>query len=275
MELPILQMAAACKRASDGNATVVIDAAHSLFAIENLSIYHSASSSSSASGGGNSGEEKERASISDVADYWLTNAHKWLCNPKGAAFMWVSPRVKACTRPAIISHGFAPSSSPSSIFPADKKLLSAFSWDGCRDYASLLTVPSAIAAWDLIDDFAQGAYKAPPSRLYMNQLLQNAVNLLATEWKVSEEDFAAPFEMRKRCPLALVPLPRKVRGVDTRSGKNTDKEAFQLQEWLHHNHLVEVPVKCQQGNLYLRISAHVYNDIEDYVKLVQIFRNEI
>lgn len=281
MELPIIKMAAACKRISNGNATVVIDAAHSLFSNEGFSIYPSSSNNNNngndKDSNGKSVEKESPESISEVADYWLTNAHKWLCNPKGAAFMWVSPNVKSCTRPAIISHGFAPASTQNfvnnQLFPPPNKLLSSFSWDGCRDYASLLTVPSALSTWEFIDDMASGL-SVPTSRTYMRNLLHNAVKLLSEEWKISNQDFAAPFDMRENSPMALVPLPRKFRGVHTRSGKNTDKEAFQLQEWLHHNHLIEVPVKCQQGKLYLRLSAHVHNSMEDYEKLVQVFRNE-
>jgi len=105
----------------------------------------------------------------------------------------------------------------------------------------------------------------------MRATICSAVELLAGAWKISESDFAAPKEMRigNGCPMSLVPLPASVRGVATRSGTNTDKEAFQLQEWLHHEHKIEVPVKCQGGQLYVRISAHVYNTKDDYHNLAK------
>ena len=40
-----------------------------------------------------------------------------------------------------------------------------------------------------------------------------------------------------------------------------------VQDWLHSERRIEVPVKCVQGNLYVRISAHVYNEISDYETL--------
>jgi hypothetical protein len=67
MELPIIELAKACKEVG---ALVVIDAAHSLFS-QNISIYPPKN------------KENNNLSISNVADYWLTNAHKWLCSPKG------------------------------------------------------------------------------------------------------------------------------------------------------------------------------------------------
>lgn len=44
---------------------------------------------------------------------------------------------------------------------------------------------------------------------------------------------------------------------------------YVLQDMLHYNHHVEVPVKCVQGQLYVRISAHVYNVLEDYHRLAE------
>ena len=49
----------------------------------------------------------------------------------------------------------------------------------------------------------------------------------------------------------------------------TDSEAFYLQERLHHEHHIEVPVKCLEGRLYVRISAHIYNRLEQYQHLAE------
>lgn len=42
-----------------------------------------------------------------------------------------------------------------------------------------------------------------------------------------------------------------------------------LQDALYSEH-VEVPVKCIQGVLYVRLSVHIYNTIEDYAKLADV-----
>ena len=33
---------------------------------------------------------------------------------------------------------------------------------------------------------------------------------------------------------------------------------------------VEVPIKCIQGILYVRLSVHVYNTLDDYVRLADV-----
>lgn len=186
MELPIIELAKACKEVG---AIVVIDAAHSLFS-QNVSIYP------------RKNKENNELFISDVADYWLTNAHKWLCSPKGSAFMWVSPNRSNMTRPAIISHGFEPFNNDNkynkmSIYPAKNKLLSSFTWDGCRDYTAMLTIPSTLRLWNEINN-------NNISNNYMKNTLKSATDMLIKEWNLNIEDFVAPYNMRENSPMSLV-----------------------------------------------------------------------
>ena len=38
-------------------------------------------------------------------DFYTANLHKWLCTPKGTAFLWVAPQHQAGLRPLVLSHG--------------------------------------------------------------------------------------------------------------------------------------------------------------------------
>ena len=68
--------------------------------------------------------------------------------------------------------------------------------------------------------------------------------------------------------MILVPLPNHINNTST-TINCTDKEAFTLQNMLYHNHYVEVPIKCVNGRLYVRVSCHVYNDLEDFARLAK------
>lgn len=121
------------------------------------------------------------------------------------------------------------------------RLLSGFSWDGCRDYSALLTMPSAIYIWQSLADHlasrhsttggsggnAGGSNCNPNSshtasssssssssgltsgdlsifRDYNRALLRDASLLLTEQWGVREEDYAAPKDMRSFSSMALV-----------------------------------------------------------------------
>lgn len=44
----------------------------------------------------------------------------------------------------------------------------------------------------------------------------------------------------------------------------TYDQAEVVQNYLYFRHRIECPVKAVQNELYVRISAHIYNNIDDY-----------
>jgi isopenicillin-N epimerase len=88
---------------------------------------------------------------------------------------------------------------------------------------------------------------------YQTQLLADAVALLAAAWGTEQ---LVPPSQSAGC-MALVRIP-----VD---GSAATSKA--VQDTLHFEHKVECPVKTVNGRLYVRVSAAVYNEIEDYQKL--------
>lgn len=175
-------------------------------------------------------------------DYFVTNCHKWFCGPRGTAIMWVRPDRKAGIRPLITSHG------------SGHGFTSDFIWDGCRDYAPILGLSAAARFWQVAD--------LSRAQDYMRSLLGQAVELLVAAWGT---DTLAPLEM---CgAMALVRLPEGVSGREV--GGAGSEDAKYLQDVLHYQHKVECPVKCIQGRLYVRISAHIYNQLQDYRVLAE------
>jgi hypothetical protein len=109
---------------------------------------------------------------------------------------------------------------------APGKLLSAYSWDGCRDYSALLTMPTAISLWSsLANKVRKSASEKNRQdkntvtlresqessnsnlevlRSYNRSLLAEASLLLSEDWGISEDEHPAPRDMREHCPMALV-----------------------------------------------------------------------
>lgn len=212
----LMPVAAVARLAALHSITVVVDAAHALGAID-----------------------------VDVpalgVHYWVSNCHKWLCAPKGSAVLWVAPSRQQLLRPVVVSHAH------------HHGLSSAFAWDGCRDYGSLLALPAVIAQWQVLN--RSGACDA-----YRRSLLDAAVVLCAREWQSA---WSTPPELRG--PMALVELPQLVTDRFRAQGTPVDVHAAAtVQNALHRNFNVEAPIKCLNGRLFMRLSAHIYNTLQHY-----------
>ncbi|XP_060085055.1 uncharacterized protein LOC132564420 [Ylistrum balloti] len=172
-------------------------------------------------------------------DYYVSNAHKWFCCPKGSAFLYVRKELKAQTRPLVISHGFG------------SGFNSEFMWAGLHDYSPFLAMHVNMNFWEDIGN--------KKIQQYMYTLCRESCDLLTSLWHTK---LAAPMEMFG-C-MALVELPRQLYHSNTAATYSTG-EAIQNQ--LYHQYNIEVPVKCIQGTLYIRLSCHIYNELAEYEKL--------
>ncbi len=71
-------------------------------------------------------------------DWYVGNLHKWVCAPKGAAFVWARRDRRIGLRPAITSHGANDPRSHRSRYRLE------FDWTGTDDPSPWLTVPDAL-----------------------------------------------------------------------------------------------------------------------------------
>ncbi len=72
------------------------------------------------------------------ADFYTGNLHKWLCAPKGSAFLFARPDVQPLLEPLVISWGWE------SDHPGPSHFIDILEWAGTRDLAAFLAVPEAI-----------------------------------------------------------------------------------------------------------------------------------
>lgn len=74
--------------------------------------------------------------LSDLgADFYAGNCHKWLCAPKGSAFLYVRREHHDTVNPLIVSWGWR---------GTPDTLANRNGWQGTRDIAAFLSIPSAI-----------------------------------------------------------------------------------------------------------------------------------
>jgi len=206
------------------------------------------------------------------AAYYTGNAHKWLCAPKGSAFLHVRRDRQEGLRPLAISHGVNSPRHDRSRFRLE------FDWGGTGDPTPYLSIPAAL-------DFMSGVLPGGWSELHaVNRSLALAARLkLASALKTGAA--LAPDEMIGS--LAAVELPATTRpAVDEPAAGDDDDATYPLDplhDALFGDERIEVPVYpwphtrsyAQPKRRLLRVSTQIYNDESDYDRLVAALASRI
>lgn len=183
------------------------------------------------------------------AAYYTANAHKWLCAPKGAAFLHVRRDRQAGIVPTVISHGANSPRSDRSRF----RLL--FDWTGTNDPTAHLVIPTAI---NTMAAQVKGGWPALTQR---NQAMALAARDLLID--ALQIDRPAPDGMVGA--MAAIPLPPA-------AGDPPVLEPTALQQRLWQDHHIEVPINVwpEWPQQLLRVSVQIYNRIEQYARLAEL-----
>lgn len=186
------------------------------------------------------------------AAYYAGNLHKWVCAPKGAAFLYVRENRRASIRPVSISHG------ANSMRRDRSRYLLEFDWTGTFDPTPWLCVPHALR---FVGSLLPGGWISVVQRNH--ELVLEARDLLCNALQV---DKPAPDEMLGA--MAAVPLP------DGDQNEAPSLYGDPLQDKLLFEHNIEVPIVPWPAppKRVLRVSAAVYNRLEDYEQLAAVLR---
>ena len=182
------------------------------------------------------------------AAYFTGNCHKWLCAPKGAAFLHVRRDRRNRVRPLVISHGANSPRRDRSRYHLE------FDWTGTDDPTAWLSVPAAIR---FMGGLVEGGW--PELRRRNRRLALQARDELCRALGVEP---GCPDEMVGS--MAALPLPPGAPGSTT-SALYTDE----LQSAMLRQFRIEVPIipwPAPPARL-VRISAQVYNRPEQYRRL--------
>ena len=186
------------------------------------------------------------------AAYTTGNFHKWVCAPKGAAFLHVRRDRQATIRPLAVSHGATSPRTDRSRF------LLEFDWTGTADPTPYLCIPealrflSSLAPGGLPQVMAEGHAAAIAAR----RMLCDA---LAIE---------PPCPDAMLGTMASVPLPPATEGHEG--------PIDPLQEALFARFGIEVPIfpwpARHTGSRMLRVSMAPYVDVDDVRTLIAALR---
>jgi len=176
------------------------------------------------------------------ADLYTGACHKWLCAPKGAAFLYARHETQHWLEPLVVSWGYE------SDRPSASSFIDYHEWQGTRDLAAFLTVPAAIEFqaqhdWDAVRQQCHQLACDTRQRL-------NALTGLEPICPDSPQWFTQMFAAR---------LPA-----------HTDLEA--LKQRLYDEFRVEVPVVSWNHQKFIRVSFQGYNTQGDADILVEALK---
>lgn len=181
------------------------------------------------------------------ADIYTGACHKWLCAPKGSAFLYVRKELGEYLDPLVVSWGYQAENG----FGCGVPFIDYHEWQGTRDLAAFLSVPAAIEfqrahQWEIVRDNCHQI--AIDAHRRINQLTGfPSIYGQAADW------FRQMFTAR---------LPE-------------DTDLKRLQDNLYRTYDIEVPTISWSGEKFIRASIQGYNQSSDVDALLEALREAL
>ncbi len=167
------------------------------------------------------------------ADFYVGNLHKWLCAPKGSAFIFARPEVQQFIEPLIVSWGWESDS------PGESPFIDYLEWSGTRDISAFLTVPDAIRFQNQLD-WSELRLRCHQLASLTRRVIEGAANQSALY----------PDDPSWYMQMGSVPLPACT-------------DPSMVQDRLYREYNIEIPVTRWRNRHLLRFSLQIYNDESD------------
>ncbi len=174
-------------------------------------------------------------------DFYAGNFHKWLCAPKGSAFLYARKDMQPLLNPLVVSWGWQSDS------PGVSQFQDYFGWAGTDDPSAYLSAPAAIQfqqEYDWESVRRRCRITLQEIRANLHELLQTAP--IAPDSEVWWQQMAA------------VPLP--------------ERAPQDLQQQLFQRYHIEVPVFKWNNQRFIRVSVQGYNSPEDGAALLNALK---
>ena len=188
------------------------------------------------------------------AAYTCGNFHKWLCTPKGSAFLHVRKDKQIGISPLAISHG--------KTFPlgTTTRFRHEFDWVGTHDPTPWLTIKKAISD---LPRLINGNWNDVIN--HNHDLVIKGRNIIAETLNIDPP-----------CPDKMIGSISTLKLPDTNSGKGIPlHDPDPLHEKLLDDFKIQVPVwqwPSPRGR-YIRISAQLYNHVDEYQYLAEVLQS--
>ena len=175
------------------------------------------------------------------ADFYSSNLHKWMCCPKGSAFLYARSEMQKLIEPLVVSWGYA------SEHPSASRFIDEQEWTGTRDIAAYLATPEAIRFYD--------EHRWDHVRVKCHKLAQYARQQITALTGLTP---ASPDSTEWYMQMIALPMPQC--------------DAEKLKTRLYDEWHIEVPIIAWQNQLLIRVSIQAYNTLEDVEQLLDALK---
>lgn len=187
------------------------------------------------------------------AAYYTGNCHKWICSPKGSAFLHVRRDKQGPIKPLSVSHHYDVPNSGGKLWS------SHFFWPGTHDYTNFISVKDAI---EVMGKIFPGGWDE--LKKHNRKLCVDARNMLHQK---TGYELPAPENMIGNMSTILM-------GMTTNPPFGFNY-IHPLQQKLFAEYNIEIPVITFNKNnprLWFRISAQAYNNMQQYEYLAEVLK---
>ena len=167
-------------------------------------------------------------------DWYAANLHKWAWAPRSCGILWAARERQPSLHPVVISWGLG------------EGYTREFDWVGTRDPSAWLAAPEGIA---FMRDLGVEAVQR-----WNHDLAWHAGQLLGRAWGTEPA-----VDEWSTGTMATVPLPQHL--------GSSRADAARLRDALLDEEAIEVQVHAWGGQLWVRVSAQIYNEISDFERL--------
>jgi len=175
-----------------------------------------------------------------AADFYAGNCHKWLCAPKGSAFLHARPEHHERLQGLVVSWGYVGDGKGHEAYAGESLLERRLQWQGTRDIAAALAVPAAIAF--------QRRHDWPTQRARCHALAGEVLSELGRRHGLQpigrDDDWAQ---------MVALPVPHH------------DAEGLRAALFARG---IEIPVTQHAGRCFVRLSVQAYNSASDMDRLL-------
>jgi isopenicillin-N epimerase len=168
-------------------------------------------------------------------DWYAGNLHKWAWSPRSSGVLWTHPARQNGLHHPVVSWGL------------DQGFVPEFDWPGTRDPTPHLVAPVAIQYMTELG--LQSVQR------YNHELAWSAGTAMASHWKTA---LLGPESAIGT--MVSVTLPERL--------ASTPEEAGRLRNALLFEDNIEVHVSAPRGRIHVRVSAQIYNDMDDVERLI-------